>query len=223
MKDGDGYAWMHEFDDYADDDEVAMPVHIELAPTDIDNGNRSVDIFGFIPDMQRQTGDFTLTITAKDHPRGDDLVTDILTISPTDKLVDARVGGRQFSLKLELTELGCDFRMGRWGIEVQAPAPSVAANEADQHRQPAAARRQSFEQWLVQALFEIQKASHDESLSDLATLKRSAGKTIVGDGKKWIAITAATVLAALPMALKMSRRWGSRPTRTPASTCSRPA
>lgn len=56
----------------------------------------------------------------------------------------------------------------------------------------------AFEQWLVQALFEIQKASHDESLSDLATLKRSAGHLIVADGVKWIATTAATVLAALP-------------------------
>ena len=95
-----------------------MSAHIELGPTDIDAGNVSVDIFGFVPDFQKQSGDMTLYLYGRDHPRDSDFMTDTLTIADSDKLVDARVAGRQFGLKLTTNVLGGDFRLGKFGLEV---------------------------------------------------------------------------------------------------------
>ena len=113
-----GYVYVHDVKDNPDNDLAALPFHIELAPTDIDGGNRSVDIFGFVPDFQTQGGDLDLYIYGKDHPRDDVMMSETLTIAPTDKLVDARVAGRQFGMKLSGDTVGSDFRMGRWGLEI---------------------------------------------------------------------------------------------------------
>ena len=114
----DGYIYAHDVETSPDEDSSAMSAHIELGPTDIDAGNVSVDIFGFVPDFQKQSGDMTLYLYGRDHPRDSDFMTDTLTIADSDKLVDARVAGRQFGLKLTTNVLGGDFRLGKFGLEV---------------------------------------------------------------------------------------------------------
>lgn len=80
-----------------------------------------MDIFGFVPDYQRQAGNISLYVYGIDHPRDATPVTeDTVTITPTDKLVDLRAAGRQFGLRFSATALGVDFRLGRWGLEVSA-------------------------------------------------------------------------------------------------------
>ena len=113
-----GIVYVHDVEESPDDDTAALPAHIELAPTDISGGNVSVDIFGFVPDTQRQTGNMVVYLYGKDHPRGAVMSEDTLTVTPTDALVDARVAGRQFGMVLSCEDVGCDFRLGIWGLEV---------------------------------------------------------------------------------------------------------
>lgn len=113
-----GVVYVHDVEESPDDDTAALPAHIELAPTDVSGGNVSVDIFGFVPDTQRQTGDMVVYLYGKDHPRGAVMSEDTLTVTPTDALVDARVAGRQFGMRLSCEDIGCDFRLGIWGLEI---------------------------------------------------------------------------------------------------------
>lgn len=114
----DGYVWVHEVEDSANDGNNAMEAYIELAPFDFDNGNQLVDVFGFIPDLQRQTGDLSLYIYGKDHPRDDVVMSETVTILATDKIIDLRIAGRQIGMKITSNEMGGDFRLGKIGLEV---------------------------------------------------------------------------------------------------------
>ncbi|MBW3099191.1 hypothetical protein [Pseudohoeflea coraliihabitans] len=114
----DGYVYLHDVSTNPDEDSSAMEAYIELGATDIQGGNSSVDIFGFVPDFQRQTGDMTLYIWGRDHPRDSDFMTDTVTIESSDKLVDTRCAGRQFGFKLTTNTLGGDFRLGKSALEV---------------------------------------------------------------------------------------------------------
>lgn len=113
-----GYVYIHEVRENPDDDQSAMEAYIEWAPIDIDKGNVSVDIFGYIPDFERQSGDLELYLYGRDHPRDTDFMTDTVTIAETDKLVDIRVAGRQMGGKITTNELGGDFRLGAHAIEI---------------------------------------------------------------------------------------------------------
>lgn len=114
----DGIVYVHEVRDDPNNNGAALPFHIELAPTDIQGGNRLVDIFGFVPDFKKQSGDISVYLYGKDHPRDDVMMSDTLTVAETDKLVDARMAGRQFGMVISGSAVGSDFRLGRWGLEV---------------------------------------------------------------------------------------------------------
>jgi hypothetical protein len=115
----DGYIYAHETRNSTDEDGSAMSAHIELAPTDIDGGNTSVDIFGFVPDFQTQSGDISLYIYGRDNPRDSDFMSETIDITETDRLVDLRgVAGKQFGFKITSNTIGGDFRMGRPGLEI---------------------------------------------------------------------------------------------------------
>lgn len=116
----DGFIYVHEVGDNPDDDSEAMAAHIELAPTDIQGGNTCVDIFGFVPDFQKQSGDIELYVYGLDHPRDEEIMGDTVTISETEKLADLRSAGRQFGMKLTSNVLGGDFRLGTFGLEISS-------------------------------------------------------------------------------------------------------
>jgi len=113
-----GYIYVHDVRSNPDEDSSAMSAHIELGPTDIQAGNVSVDIFGFVPDFQQQSGDLSVYLYGRDHPRDSDFMSETLTVAETDTLVDARVAGRQFGLKITSNTLGGAFRLGKFGLEV---------------------------------------------------------------------------------------------------------
>lgn len=114
----DGVIYLHEVEDTADNAGAILPAHIELAPSDIDGDNTSVDIFGFVPDCKRQSGALMVHLYGKDHPRDEIMHEETLTCEPTDTLVDARVSGRQFGMTITSNVAGGDFRLGRWGLEI---------------------------------------------------------------------------------------------------------
>jgi len=114
-----GIVYLHEVDGLPTNDGAALPFSIELAPTDVQGGNISVDIFGFIPDFQTQGGTLSLYLYGLDHPRDSIAMSETLAIAPTDKFVDARCAGRQFGMILSSSTTDCDFRMGKWGLDVE--------------------------------------------------------------------------------------------------------
>ena len=120
---GNGHVYIHDVEDNPDDDNAALPSHLELAPTDVDGGNTSVDIWGFVPDTERQTGDMSVYLYGKDHPRDDEPMSDTVTCTPKTILADTRgVAGRQFGMIIATQDAGCDWRFGIWGIEISGGA-----------------------------------------------------------------------------------------------------
>lgn len=108
-----------EHESGVDADGEALAWHIESAFFDIENGNKGLNIDGYIPDYKRQTGDFTLTFTSLDMPEDTDtLDSEVETVGEGDSMVDLRHFGRQAKFRLEQDEVGGDFRLGLHRIEI---------------------------------------------------------------------------------------------------------
>ena len=114
----DGYVWVHETPTPKNDGNSAMEAYIESALIDIDDGNTCVDIFGIAPDFQTQEGDLSIYLFGKDHPRDSIVMGETLTVGDTDEIVDTRVAGRQFGMKITSNTLGGDFRLGKLRLEI---------------------------------------------------------------------------------------------------------
>lgn len=114
----DGYLYNHEKG--VDSDGAAMRAFIKLSPVDIANGKVAQDIFSFIPDFKRQTGDITLNIITQDWPRGSEVVSADYTVTDTTTIQDSvRESGRLAGYQLESYVLGGDFRLGVPLVEIQ--------------------------------------------------------------------------------------------------------
>ena len=113
----DGVIYQHEAG--LDDDGAALPWSLTTAYLEIDDGAESYDIFGMMPDMQRQIGEITALINALDRTPEPYIDTETETFSVTDGLVDFHLSGRQMQLQLSCAETGCDFRLGAPKIEYQ--------------------------------------------------------------------------------------------------------
>ncbi len=115
--DRDGTIWEHETGVNADD--AGLSWHIESGYFDIDDGNASLNIDGYIPDFQRNVGDKILIFTTRDLPEdASDL--DVTTYTITDEMayVDMRLFGRQAKFRLMQDAVDGDFRMGAQRLEV---------------------------------------------------------------------------------------------------------
>lgn len=114
----DGKIYSHESLDTPDDNGAAMEAYIEAAPFDMAEGNTSVDVFGFVPDFERQSGVIEVRLYGKDHPRDTEMMVDVLTVQEADILVDARLSGRQVGVRYTSRVVGGDFRLGSPKLEV---------------------------------------------------------------------------------------------------------
>ena len=85
-----------------------------FAPLDISNGDRCVDMFGFTPDFERQTGDLILSINTQYHPQDPITVTGPYAITTTDSNpeIDLRCDGKLIGWTVQSNVVGGDFRMG---------------------------------------------------------------------------------------------------------------
>lgn len=113
-----GYIYAHDVQGVHNNDGAILDAWIELAPFDAVQGDVSLDVWGFIPDFERQTGDIEVTLTGRDRPRDEIMDTDVLTVSETDTLVDAKLSGRQIGMKIRSNVLTGDFRLGKVALEV---------------------------------------------------------------------------------------------------------
>ena len=118
----DGLIYQHEDGlDAGDGGETApLPWHLTSSYLEIDKGAESCDVFGLMPDMERQVGIVAALMTALDRTPLPVLESETENFGPADGLIDYRISGRELSLTLSCASLGCDFRMGAPKIEYQA-------------------------------------------------------------------------------------------------------
>lgn len=114
----DSYIYLHEITDDHNNDGEIMPATLEMGLFALDDGNTSVDIFGFVPDTQRQTGDLEVYIYGKDHPKDVVMDGETLIVGETDRMVDARISGRQVGMTITSAAMNGDFKLGKFGVEI---------------------------------------------------------------------------------------------------------
>jgi hypothetical protein len=114
----DGYIYLHELTDNHDNDGAAMRASIEMGLFALDDGNASVDIFGFSPDTQRQSGELEVTITGRDWPKDDIMDSETQMIGETERLKDYHVSGRHIGMTIVSDAIAGDFKLGKFGVEI---------------------------------------------------------------------------------------------------------
>jgi hypothetical protein len=125
----DGYVWAHESTP-KNDNTAAMEAFIESAPFDLDEGNTCLDVWGFIPDFERQTGDISLYMYGIDHPRDGVVSEDTVTIAEADMVTDMRMAGRQIAFRLTSDVVDGDFRLGKCQLEVSGGGKKRSSRSA---------------------------------------------------------------------------------------------
>lgn len=117
--DSNGYLYNQESG--TDANGAAMISYVTFSPMDISKGDRRMDLFAFIPDFERQTGNLTLTVNTQTYP--DDPLTQYgpYTLSPSDAnpRQDLRIGAKLVGYTIESDILGGDWRLGVPRVEVQ--------------------------------------------------------------------------------------------------------
>lgn len=109
--DASGILYRHEVG--TDDDGEALEADLEFAPVDISNGDANVDVFGFIADFKRLTGDVTLTVSTRQYPN-DTPTTAAFTVEDGNAtpVLDFRLDAKLAGFEIESNAVGGDFRLG---------------------------------------------------------------------------------------------------------------
>ena len=116
--DNDGYIYYHNVG--VDAAGQALAAHIESAPVDVEDGNAIADVFGYVPNFERQSGVVNLTVYGWDYPQDASIQeTAEEEIAENQGMVDLHFGARQVSMKLSTNVIGGDFRLGAHRFEVQ--------------------------------------------------------------------------------------------------------
>ena len=104
---------------------AAIPTNLLLGLTDISNGDKNADIFGFIPDFATLSGTINLTIqtvyfspylTNSDGP---------YPITQSGPRIDLRSNGNAYAIELSSNAIGANFRLGVPRLVIQ---PAGARN-----------------------------------------------------------------------------------------------
>lgn len=118
---GDSGGLLYTHETGHDDNGNAMDAYITFADADVSNGDRNMDIFGFVPDFQRQTGNVSLTVLTRTYPQDSNTSDGPYTIADNASTprIDLRSAGKLMGWKLESNVLGGDFRIGVVRVEAQ--------------------------------------------------------------------------------------------------------
>ena len=103
-----------------DADGAAIDSYITTSEVDVTNGTTNVNVFGFLLDTQRQTGNLALTINSRYYPQDTVTTTGPYTLTPPSPgRVDLRVDGKEVGFKLESNVVGGDFRLALPRLDLQ--------------------------------------------------------------------------------------------------------
>lgn len=116
MTDANGVIYRH--DDGVDADGAPLAWELEFGTMALQTGAVGCDLWGFIPDFQRQVGTISIDAFMRDRPDGDIIDTGSTTIAEGEGIADLRLGGRHFGFTLSQSELGGDFRLGVPAVEI---------------------------------------------------------------------------------------------------------
>ena len=98
---------------------TSLPWMIEIADMDISNGDRNVDIFGFIPNFEVLTGDCGLIAQAAYYPDDTFQSDGPWAINSTTQRQDLRLDGKLFAFQMTGGGLGAAMRMGVNQLDIQ--------------------------------------------------------------------------------------------------------
>lgn len=110
--DFNGNIWNEEFGNDANG--AAMDAYVTFNPTDIMKGGKNIDLTGFKPDFERQSGDLLLTVLTSTYPDDPPVVNGPFTLSANDAvpLLDLRIGTKMVGYQVESNTIGGDYRLG---------------------------------------------------------------------------------------------------------------
>lgn len=120
---GDTNGFIYNQESGTDDNGTAIDSWLTFNPMTISRGDKQMDVFGFLPDFERQTGNVAMSPLSQNYPEDTPTVNGPFTLSPNDAspLIDLRIGARMMGYKVESNVLGGDFRLGLCQADV-APA-----------------------------------------------------------------------------------------------------
>ena len=109
----DGFIYQHE--NTNDNNGVALPYSLTLAPAAMADGNDHMDVMYVVPDFKDQVGDITMTINTWDRLNDSAMEdTETQNVVATDSgTIDYRVSGRYLGLTFGASSLGCYMRLGK--------------------------------------------------------------------------------------------------------------
>jgi len=114
-----GRSLIYRHEDGVDADGSAITSYIESGDGDIADGENFSFINKVIPDFKNQTGNATITLSARDYPNSSKTTGEVITVSNTTAFYNSRIRGRQSSIKIESDELGSNWRFGTLRINVR--------------------------------------------------------------------------------------------------------
>lgn len=99
----------------------AMNSYIEFSPISLGKGQVNQDIFGFVPDFERQSGNISLEILSQQYPQDTPTVNGPYIISSNDTTprIDLRIGAKLIGFELTSNVIGGDWRLGLPTVEAQ--------------------------------------------------------------------------------------------------------
>jgi hypothetical protein len=112
----DGYIYTHEVGVNADG--AVLDSWIQASYFELDDGDTQVEVWGYMPDFARQTGDITLEVMAKDRSGGGYVDRQVATIRPGTGVEDLHLSGRLVSYKLRSNVVDGDYRLGKDKFEI---------------------------------------------------------------------------------------------------------
>jgi hypothetical protein len=109
---------------------TAIPSWVTAAPMDLQAGVQNLDIFSFLPDFTRLTGDMSITVLTRTRAMNS-IIEDgpflIRSATPVGLGIDIRVCGNMAGYTLLSNVVGGDYRVGMCRVEVQGAGNRRAA------------------------------------------------------------------------------------------------
>lgn len=104
-----------------DDNTLPLTATMFMPPVDVSNGDRNLDIFGFIPDFQYQTGNLSLNVLTRFYPEDSNTVDGPYTLTDNDTTprLDLRSDGKMAGFELESAVVGGSFRLAQIRFDAQ--------------------------------------------------------------------------------------------------------
>lgn len=97
-----------------------MPAFLDSGYFDIEDGQYISFVDKIIPDNSELTGNYmTVKINLKKHPTETATVKGPYTVGPNTKKISLRGRGRQIALRVAVSGVGSNFRMGQWRASLQ--------------------------------------------------------------------------------------------------------